>query len=190
MMNKYIEIEMTPTVYGAGGSFNTEAGFRLDNFKAPFYNIEVKIDTGCSISTIPLKGLKVSDTLCKLLKRIDIANDVPYFLSYGIETGGLKHKIPVTDEERMDCPAMKFEYGISDFVIGGVGISSDKICLNYDRSGNILIGMDVLENWDIHIGVSKKIEKSLLLACPFDNIYKEYFEALETHFGIGLNPAV
>lgn len=55
-------------------------------------------------------------------------------------------------EEKIECPAMKFEHGISDFVIGGVGISSDKICLNYDRSGNILIGMDVLQNRDIHIG--------------------------------------
>lgn len=189
MMNKYIEIVMTPTVYGTGGSFNTEASFRLDNFKAPFCDIEVKIDTGCSISTIPLKGLKVSDTLCKLLKSIDVANDVPYFLSYGIESGGLKHKIPATNEEKMDCPAMKFEHGITDFVIGGVRISSDIICLNYDRSGNILIGMDILEKWDIHISISKKTGKSLLLACPLENPCKEYLEALEMHFGIGLKSA-
>ena len=63
MMNKYIEIEMRPATCGIGGSFSTEASFCLDNFKAVFYDIEVKIDTGCSISTIPLKRLKVSDTL-------------------------------------------------------------------------------------------------------------------------------
>lgn len=70
MTNSYVAIEMIPTAYGIGGSFSTEASFCLDNFKAPFYDIEVKIDTGCSISTIPLKRLKVSDTLCKMLKKL------------------------------------------------------------------------------------------------------------------------
>lgn len=58
---------------------------------------------------------------------------------------------------------MKFEHGVSDFMIGGVKISADKICLNYDRKGNILIGMDILKDWDIHIGVSKETGKSLFL---------------------------
>ena len=63
MTNKYIEAEMLPTACGVGGSFSVEANFCLDNFKAPFYDIGVKIDTGCSISTIPLKRLKVSEIL-------------------------------------------------------------------------------------------------------------------------------
>lgn len=50
----------------------------------------------------------------------DVANDVTYYLSYGIEAGGLKHKISVTEEEKMDCPAIKFEHGIYEFVIGGI----------------------------------------------------------------------
>lgn len=189
MMNKYIEIEIDPAVSGTGGSFSTKADFCLDNFKAPFYDIEVKIDTGCSISTIPLKRLKVSETLCKILKKADIAADVPYFLSYGIESGGLRHKAPVTEEEKTDCPAMKFVHGISGFVIGGVKIDADTICLNYDRSGNVLIGMDILECWDIHIGISKVTGKSLFLGCPLDNMCEEYFAALEVHFGIGICPA-
>ena len=176
-------MEMIPTACGIGGSFNTEASFCLDNFKAPFYDIEVKIDTGCSISTIPLKKLKVSDTLCKNLKNIDIMNNLPYFLSYGVESGGLKHKIPITNEEKMDCSAMKFEHRISDFIIGGVKVSSDKICLNYDRKGNILIGMDILKDWDIHMGISKVTGKSLFLACPMKNGSREYADALKKHFG-------
>ena len=184
MTNKYIEIEMLPTACGIGGSFSAKANFCLDNFKAPFYDIEVKIDTGCSISTIPLKRLKVSDNLCETLKKIDVINGVPYFLSYGIESGGLRHEVPVTDVEKIECPAMKFEHGISDFMIGGVKISSDKICLNYDRKGNVLIGMDILKDWDIHIGVSKVTGKSLFLACPMENECREYIKALEMHFGI------
>lgn len=184
MTNKYIEIEMLPTACGIGGSFHTKASFCLDNIKVPFYDIEVKIDTGCSISTIPLKRLKVSDTLCKVLKRMDIVGDAPYFLSYGVESGGVRHEIPVTDDEKMECQAMKFEHGISDFTIGGVKIASDRICLNYDRKGNILIGMDILKDWDIHIGVSKVTGKSLFLACPTGSKCREYMDALEMHFGI------
>lgn len=189
MMNKFIEIEMTPTANGIGGSFSTAASFRLDHFKAPFYDIEVKIDTGCSISTIPLKRLKVSDSLCSALKKMDVTNKVPYFLSYGIESGGLRHTIPVSDTEKMDCPAMKFEHKIFDFVIGGVKISHDKIYLNYDRRGHILIGMDILENWDIHIGISRKTGKNVFLACPMESVCREYVEALKMHFGIGCRPA-
>lgn len=183
MMKKFIEIEMLPTVYGVGGSFYTEASFVLDNFRSPFYDIGVKIDTGCSISTIPLKRLKVSDTLCKVLKESDIFNHIPYYLSYGIESGGLKHTVPVTDSEKMNCPAMKFEHGISDFTVAGMRIPCDKICLNYDRRGNILIGMDILQNWDIHMGTSRITGKNLFLACPKESICQEYLEVLAQHFG-------
>lgn len=190
MMNKFIEIEMTSTLLGVGGSFHTWARFTLDNFRSPFLDIEVKIDTGCSISTIPLKRLKVSDTLCKILKQTDISNHIPYYLSYGVESGGIRHVKPITEEEKMGCAAMKFEHGISDLTIAGVRISCDKIYLNYDRKGNILIGMDILQNWDIHMGISRMNGKNLFLACPKDNICKEYKDALFKHFGMKLFEAV
>lgn len=183
MTNQYIEIEMLPTAYGVGGLFHTKASFSLDNLKSPFYNIEVKIDTGCSISTIPVKRLKVSDTLCKTLKGMDISGHVPYYLSYGVESGGLKHATPITDKDKMDCPAMKFEHKISDFILAGVRIPYDRICLNYDRKGNILIGMDILREWDIHMGISKVTGKNLFLAIPRKNICPEYLNALAQHFG-------
>ncbi len=53
-----LKIGMQPTPDGLGGSFNTFASFTLDNIKAPFQNVRVKIDTGCSISTIPLAKFK------------------------------------------------------------------------------------------------------------------------------------
>ena len=52
MMSEYIEAEMVSTACGIGGSFSAKASFCLDNFKAPFYDIEVKIDTGCSIENL------------------------------------------------------------------------------------------------------------------------------------------
>lgn len=182
MTNRYIEVEMTPTSYGVGGAFHTKACFVLDNFQAPFYDIEVKIDTGCSISTIPVKRLKVSDALCRILKERDIANRKPYYLSYGVETGGLKHVEPVTDTEKMECAAMKFEHRVADMTIAGMPVPCDKICLNYDRRGNILIGMDILQNWDIHMGISNKTGKHLFIACPLERISREYLDVLGMHF--------
>lgn len=45
----------------------TTASFKLDNIQAPFSNVLVKIDTGCSISTISLarfQALKGKKELC------------------------------------------------------------------------------------------------------------------------------
>lgn len=186
MTNRFMEIEMLPSACGAGGTFATEASFALDNFQSPFYDVGVKIDTGCSLSTIPLKRLNVSDTLCKVLKSADIVGRIPYYFSYGVESGGLKHAIPITDIEKMDCPAIKFEHKISCLTIGGVKIPNEKICLNYDRKANILIGMDILKNWDIHMGISKITGKNLFLASPFGDICEEYSDTLKLHFGISL----
>lgn len=183
-MSKFITIELLPTKVGIGGSFMTIASFKLDNILAPFRNIPVKIDTGCSISTIPLARFQALKKFCDLLKSNDIEDNTPYQISYGVESGGEYHNIPVTYEEKMNCSAMKFQHGIKDFCISDMPIRQDSIYVNYDRKGNILIGMDILQHWDIHIGTSKVTGKNLFLACPKCSICKEYFEALELNFGI------
>ena len=58
------------------------------------------------------------------------------------------------------------------------------IYVNYNRRGNILIGMDILQYWDIHMGTSRITGKKLFLACPEENIYVEYLNALEENLGI------
>lgn len=88
MMNKYIAIEMSPTQVGIGGSYMTIASFKLDNIQAPFSNVLVKIDTGCSISTIPLARFQALKGFCDSLKAADIEENVQYEISYGVESGG------------------------------------------------------------------------------------------------------
>lgn len=56
--------------------------------------------------------------------------------------------------------------------------------VSYGRTGNILIGMDVLSQMDIHIGKSKILEKTVFIACPYDSLNQEYLEALNQHFDI------
>ncbi|MDE7200319.1 MAG: hypothetical protein K2O91_00060 [Lachnospiraceae bacterium] len=133
----------------------TTASFKLDNILAPFSNVPVKIDTGCSISTIPLARFQALKVFCDSLKADDIEGNVPYEISYGVESGGERHSRPSTFEEKMQCPAMKFRHAIKNFHIAGMPVQQDTIYVNYDRKGNILIGMDILQDWNIHIGTSK-----------------------------------
>jgi len=182
MTNKFIMVEMVPTISGIGGSFFTTASFRLDNIPAPFSNVPVKIDTGCSISTIPLARFQALKFFCESLKFRDISSDVHFEISYGVETGGYKHKRPVTFDEKMDCPALKFEHVVSGFQIAGVPLAKETIFVNYNRKGNILIGMDILQDLDIHMGTSMKNGRYLFIACPKDSLCREYANVLEQHF--------
>ncbi len=183
MTSKYIKIKMTPMLSGNGGSFITTATFRLDNVKALFQNIPVKIDTGCSLSTIPLARFRTVTSLCNCLKSDDIVKNVKYQVSYGVETGGQKHILPETYSEKMCCSALKFQHFVSNFAIGGLPIEQNTIYVNYDRKGNILIGMDILKSWDIHIGTIESGE-TIFLGCPKSQWNSDYFIELERLFGI------
>lgn len=190
MMNKYIKIVMEPTKRGIGGAFNAKATFKLDNINPIFNNITVKIDTGCSISVIPLAKYKINKILLTKLKSQDIQNNVSNVPSYGVETGSNKPPEPQTYQEKMDSPALKFEHNISNFTINGVTINNNTIYVNYDRTGNILIGMDILKDWDIHIGTVDKpdlpeVGQTMFLGCPRDQMNDEYLLELERLFGTG-----
>ena len=104
-------------------------------------------------------------------------------MSYGVESGGMRHNIPITCDEKMDCEAMKFKHSIYNFSIGGVPINHNYIHINYDRKSNILIGMDILKDWDIHIGTINTGE-TIFLGCPKDQINDEYLQELDDTFSI------
>ena len=53
-------------------------------------------------------------------------------------------------------------------------------------TGSILLGMDIIQRWDCHIGKDNK-DKTSLIACPQDapeKIWNDYCEELETRFSI------
>lgn len=177
-------LEMTPTSIGRGGSFIALAGFDINSIGLAFENIDVKIDTGCSVSTLSMQRYRLSGEFCKSCKEQDIKNNIPYMLSYGVETGGRRHSIPVSYEEKMDCTAMKFLHGISHFVLERIELPVNNIYINYDRANHMLIGMDILDKLDIHMGESKANGKQIFLACPKNEITADYQEALEKHFGL------
>ena len=162
--------------------FRVNAEFILFNAKIMINHL--KIDTGCGFTTFPLKTLGAF-TLeeIKTFKLNDIRNNVRYTLSYGVETGGRKHTIPITEQDKMKCSAMGFFKEIHGFCINGVVIKDRPIRINYDRTGNILLGMDILRDWDIHIGTIDTGE-TIFLGCPKDQINEGYLHALENTFHI------
>lgn len=189
-MNKYIEIVMNPTKSGIGGSFNAVATFKLDNISSLYNNVTAKIDTGCSVSVIPLaKYMKNKQVLVKL-KSQDIEAGVRSIVSYGVETGNNRPPVPQTYQEKMDSSALKFEHNVSDFTINGVRINNNTLHVNYDRTGSILIGMDILKNWDVHMGTIDKATlpeygQTIFLGCPRDQINKDYILELGRLFETG-----
>lgn len=191
MMNNFIRIVQTPTKHGVGGSFNATASFEVDNIPIAFTNVLVKIDTGCPISMVPLAKFNVLKLSLNYLKNCDIQKGTKYILSYGVESSGKLHKKPITYKDKMNCEAMKFEHVITNFELDGMVINHDKIHVNYDRAGNILIGMDILENLDVHIGKNDTGE-TIFLACPKERINDDYLFELENtfHLGSSINAAV
>jgi hypothetical protein len=150
-----------------------------------FSNVKIKLDTGCTYSTIIFRKLKDDDILVEDFKRSDIRNKVPHRYSYGVESGGKTHKRPKNFDEFMECDAIKFYHDISNFYIDDLKMPNLFIGVNYDRYSNILIGMDILSQFDIHIGESNITHKTTLIAVPLMQSDKsEYNQAIYEHFGI------
>lgn len=184
MTNDFICIELKPGKNKRGGSFVARLDFTLDNFPIGFNNIKAKIDTGCTVSTIPVRKLRVSEQMLQDKKQRDIEDKIPYLFSYGVESGGTKHIYPKTREDMQSCEAVKFRHNVQDFYIEDLAIPVSDIYLNYNRSGNILIGMDIIELLDSHMGISKKSGKMMFIACPRNLLNDNYYRALSEHFSL------
>lgn len=175
MMNKYIRI-----VASDKNEFRTTMDIEIDGQK--YSSVNVKIDSGCPQTTILTSKLGISEATARKLKATD-SNDpnIKKTISFGVNDS-----IQYRNETRqkfnngqlLDLPAVSFRKEVSNISISGVDIGSRKIKINYDRSGNILIGVDILKTLDIHIG-KENSGKTVLLACPQNSINREYLNALE-----------
>lgn len=178
MKNNYIK-----SVMNHKNEFRIDAYFKL--FGTLIKVDDLKIDTGCGKSVFPFKRLGVfSDEEAGRYKYEDVLNNTPYILSYVVETGGHRHSRPQTIEEKLECTAMGFCKEIKEFTVCGMELGNIEIRINYDRKGNLLLGMDILKTWDIHIGKIKSGE-TILLACPYNQINDEYLLELERTFKLG-----
>lgn len=157
----------------------------LDIDNTMLINQPAILDTGCAYSVLPYYLLVQSSVYAVAKKKVDIRNKVDYLISYGVETGGEHHKKPETIDELMSCTGLKFKHNLINFSLNNYIIGNTEIYVNYNRKSNILIGMDILQNFDLHIGLSRQTSTVVLIG-----ILKEqkdragYNTAIKEHFGL------
>lgn len=162
--------------------------------------VNCKIDTGCMQTSIPMKKLLIGNEDTKnqkslKLKQHDIDNRVEYNRSYGVSDTNTTRKHDeylISTGNIIDCTSIKFKHKADIFEISNFDLGTPIIGVNYDRTGNILIGMDIMKDWDIHIGKDVNTEETLFIACPYNKINNDYLLALERHFNVGssINSAI
>lgn len=105
-MNKYIKSVMEK------GAFYVSSSFCLFG---ELKTCEFKIDTGCSVTCIPIKELGVDRSLALELKHEALRRGVKYVRSYGIsdtlETKEKDRRL-IRDNRAMECKALKFYHSI------------------------------------------------------------------------------
>ena len=146
------------------------------------YKMPCKIDTGCSYSNLPIKNI-VSEKVAYNMKLNDIKNKIPYQRSYGVsdtEETKRKDNVLITQGRLLECTSLKFEHKFDNIILNNYCLGIQSIRINYDRTGSILIGMDILSQMDIHMGTDKNTGEYILIGCLKDNINMEYKEALRT----------
>lgn len=84
----------------------------------------------------------------------------------------------------MELQSVTFRHDSLEIDFRGICLKKDSVKISYDRTGNILIGMDLLSQMDIHIGHSRTLGKTVFLACPHDGINSDYLKMLNEHFGL------
>ncbi len=148
----------------------------------------IKIDTGAYGTLIPLKTLGwqeseidgLTDTiLSKDINSVTILRGVE---SNNTETPNEIRKWPL--EKIKQYKGLVLQTDVEKMNIGGLEFNNSKVRVTTSSEGNILLGMDILSQMDIHIGQSKITECTTLLACPYCSINEEYLVALEEHFNI------
>ena len=125
-------------------------------------NGNFKLDTGCGYSTISYRVLcNVSHNTALKYKKQAITSGLRYQRSYGVSDTEMikeKDKQLIVEGRLVECTALKFTHENVRMSLNGYELTHD-IAVNYDRTSNILIGMDILKDFDFHCGVSKMIDK-------------------------------
>lgn len=72
-----------------------------------------------------------------------------------------------------------------DFSLNNYNIGTQDVYVNYNRRGNILIGMDILKQFDFYIGLSHIKNNIVFIGVLREQEDKSgYYTALKEHFGL------
>lgn len=157
----------------------------LDMQNSSVINQVAILDIGCTSSSLPYYRIVPDSAYANFKKQLDIKKNRDFELSYGVETGGFTHDIPKTFDEKMKCAALKFKHNMSDFSLNNYNIGTQDVYVNYNRRGNILIGMDILKQFDFYIGLSHITSTIVFIGVLREQKDKSgYYTALKEHFGL------
>ena len=97
----------------------------------------------------------------------------------------LEARIPLAlaDGSVKNISSITFQHFLKNISINGYEIGDYEARISYDRTGNVLIGMDLLKDFDIHIGKTADKE-TVLLACKNSNLTDEYRIELHSMFDV------
>ncbi|MCR4789215.1 MAG: hypothetical protein K5888_11560 [Lachnospiraceae bacterium] len=180
MRNEYLKVIMSDR-----NEFRTTADL---SFKGTDYTkLDVKIDTGCGYSSLPVSRLGLTSSEAYLLKVADSADpSVKKSISFGVNDSKLKREEDKRKFKRkmyMDLSGVTFKHNLSGLSIGSYPIGDCDIRISYDRTGNILIGMDILKLLDVHMGTIGT-GQTILLACRKGKLSQAYREELNKLFDV------
>jgi hypothetical protein len=157
-------------------------------FKGNAYSkVDVKIDTGCGHSSFPAMKLGLSAKAAYAMKAHDCADDtVQKSISFGVNDSALSRsedKKKFRNGMYMDLASITFKHHLDTLTLDGYDIGDCDIRISYDRTGNILIGMDILKKLDIHIGTITSGD-TVLLACANNHLTDGFRRELNSLFDV------
>lgn len=182
-MNKYIKITLSNR-----NEFRCRGYVEFGGNKLADLNF--KIDTGCPYSTIllsrtPLDRDKILEYKAQAYSNPNIEKVISFGVNDTKETKERDRFIFKSGEYDL-LNSVTCIQDVKNFTIEGCNIGDLKVKISYTRTGNILIGMDILSKLDIHIGKTSEGE-TIFLACPLDRINDEYLLEVERLFNTGSN---
>lgn len=86
-------------------------------------------------------------------------------------------------KEKLKFRGIAFYVSIDNLTVSNYNLGTISSYISCDTTGDILIGMNILKYFDIHIGISKENNKVVFLGCLKNKISNEYLSELEKHFG-------
>lgn len=138
-----------------------------DTFSCYFYNLQdymrsnIKVDTGCGITSLALKGLYSEDKINKMIEK-DYKNfkekgypEMVY--SIGVNTRNVSRPklSELTLKEVLTRTDIGFIHKMYDFKLGDFSLGDVEVKVMYNRPGHSLLGMNILKEFDSKIQVDE-----------------------------------
>lgn len=195
MIDTYIKSELSPR-----NEFRADFECQFNNIKS--YSLAgrarsgIKIDTGACGTLIPLKTLGwTTKQIDNLIEHYYYSNKRVFSSVRGVES---TNKETLSEVQSMNLNDLKNYNGLAirikvDYIkVGSFRFNNIELRVTTRTDGNILLGMDIMKDWDIHIGKDVNTEEILFIACPYNKINNDYLLTIDRHFNIGssINSAI